>query len=409
MNVALFSLLVLIAVIVVGFIYKINVGLLGIAFAYIIGHFFTGMKESAILDGWPLRLFFMLLGMMLIFSVARANGTLEFVAKKFSTLPYVNTKLVPWVIFFLAAVVSGVGVGPITVPAIMSPLFVEIAREEDIPENLALLMGASGAIAGGFTNLAPTGIVAHTLAAQVGVESFMPIGIRGFLTFFSHGVIFYLLLGGLRLKNHVRDSSQKIVLEKKQLLTLIVIITVIIAILVFKLDIGFAAFTGYAILLLFNVGDQDKAIAGISWGTLFLICGVSILVNVVKVSGGIDAVSKFLTAFMNERSAATIMTVLAGLMSSVSSATGVVMPTLIPTLPGIAAELGAAVSVQTLVTAVVIGSLVVPYSPLSTVGAFLMGAASERSDKHALFTQLLIVAFSLLVLTSCFFWAGVYN
>ena len=103
------------------------------------------------------------------------------------------------------------------------------------------------------------------------------------------------------------------------------------------------------------------------------------------------------------------MTLLAGLMSSVSSASGVVMPALIPTIPRIISELGGGVSALSLSAAVILGAHAVPYSPLSTMGAIGMAVASERSNKAKLFTDLLIAAGAMLLLTAILFFIGLYN
>lgn len=96
-------------------------------------------------------------------------------------------------------------------------------------------------------------------------------------------------------------------------------------------------------------------------------------------------------------------------MSSVSSASGVVMPTLIPTIPGIVRGLRGAVDAQMLVAAVIVGAHSVTYSPLSTMGAIGMAAASEKCDKQKLFAQLMLIAFVSLIFTSTLFYMGVYN
>ena len=55
--------------------------------------------------------------------------------------------------------------------------------------------------------------------------------------------------------------------------------------------------------------------------------------------GGIRLLTEALSKLMGEKTANPIITVLAGVMSWFSSASGVVMPTLIPTVPGLAASL----------------------------------------------------------------------
>ena len=270
-------------------------------------------------------------------------------------------------------------------------------------------MCIAGSIAGGLSTLAPTGIIGNDLTQAIGLKSYTPIFIMSLFTFSLHGVIFFFVFGGLKLKKAPAKPRQPMNLDRKQLLTLGVIGVVIFSILGYKFDLGLTAFAGAALLLVFRAADQDEAVANVAWSTLLLICGVSVLVNVIKVSGGIDLMAEYLTKAMNPVSASAIMAMLAGVLSSVSSASGVVMPTLIPTIPGILKELGISGNILIMSAAVIIGAHVVPYSPLSTMGAMGMAAASERSNKQRLFTELLLVAAVLLFFTSLLFFVGVYN
>ena len=77
MNLPVLSLTALLIAILVSCVSRINVGFLSIAFALIIGVFFGGMKVTEIVAGFPASLFLTLVGITLLFSQARVNGTLE--------------------------------------------------------------------------------------------------------------------------------------------------------------------------------------------------------------------------------------------------------------------------------------------------------------------------------------------
>lgn len=406
-SVALFA---LVFAIILGIKTDINLGIICIALAYLIGHFTVGIPSADIyMQGWPLKLFFMLLGMTLLFGIARINGTFTILAEQICSLSFGSRKLMCLIIFVFCALVSMVGVGTIVTPAILLPLIVEIAREEQIPEPLALVLGIAGAIAGGMSPLAPTGIIGTNLAAKIGVTNYTPIFFICLITYSLETIFFFALLGGLKLKRSAPRPRPSFRLNKNQALTMLVIMIVVLSILVFKLDLGMTAFTGAAILLILKAADEKEAIAGIAWVTLMLICGVSILVNVITVSGGIDLLSSLLVKIMNGRTAPPVINTLAGLMSAVSSASGVVMPTLIPTIPGIVEKLGGATNAQILTAAVVVGSHSVVYSPLSTMGAIGMSASSGDIDRQKLFAQLMMIAFVSLIFTSLLFFTGIYD
>ena len=66
--------------IAIGRVRKINIGLVAIPFAYIIGAFFMHIKPSDVIDLWPSHIFFAILAISLFFGFAMANGTLAEIA-----------------------------------------------------------------------------------------------------------------------------------------------------------------------------------------------------------------------------------------------------------------------------------------------------------------------------------------
>src|SRR5262245_31382945 len=80
MNLGLISLLALVLAVVLSCFTQLNVGVLCIALAWVIGVFLGGMELKDVLSGFPVDIFLTLTGVTLIFSQARVNGTLERVA-----------------------------------------------------------------------------------------------------------------------------------------------------------------------------------------------------------------------------------------------------------------------------------------------------------------------------------------
>jgi Na+/H+ antiporter NhaD/arsenite permease-like protein len=410
MNIQVLTLIGLVVAIFIGFKRKVNTGLVSIAFAYVIGFFIVGIKAKTIyVEGFPTKLFFILLGMTFLFSIAKVNGTLEIIARKVSKLAKGNTKILPILFFVMCAVIAALGPGPIVVPALMLPIAMEVAKEEDIPDILMASIVIAGSLAGGLSPLSPSGIIASNLAYEVGVENYTPIFLNVILTTTFQAVIFYLMFGGLKLKGKGKSNEVNSSFNKNQVETMVVITCVIIGILILKLDIGLTAFTGATILLLISPSIQKEAIQNVPWSTLLLIAGVAILVNVVKTAGGIETLSTFLASIMNEKTAASIMSIMGGSMSAVSSASGVVMPTLIPTVQGIAEQMGYAVSASSLISAIVVGAHVVTYSPLSTLGALAMASATDRVNKEKFFGQLLILGFGSILFAALLGFIGIYR
>lgn len=75
MNFAVISLIILVIVLVIGYKFKINTGLLSIACAMFLGHF-IGMTDKQIIGGFATTLFVQLTGVMLLFSICSENNAL---------------------------------------------------------------------------------------------------------------------------------------------------------------------------------------------------------------------------------------------------------------------------------------------------------------------------------------------
>lgn len=412
-TIAIISLVLFVVTIVIGFIRKVNIGLVGCAMAFLVGCFLVKMSPKQVIQGFPTKLIVLLMGVTFLFSIAKVNKTMEKVSMAIVRLAKGNAKLLPFVFFVLTGGLAAIGPGPVAMTAIMAPLVMPIGKKAGIPDILTATSTICGGLAGGLTAISASGAVAYSLGQEVGITNYTPVFLNVMITSIIQFLLYYFLLKGHKLKKIADDPADKdavnIKLNVKQIITLIAIALFILSVVVFKTDVGLTAFCAGAILLLVGVADQKASIMGISWSTILLIGGMSMLVNVISVSGGIDMVSTGLAKIMGPRTGTPIMLCLAGLMSTVSSASGVVMPTLIPTIPKVIAEMGGGLSQVALLSAVVIGAHCVTFSPLSTLGAATLSCANEETDKSKMFTQELIIGFTAIPLCMLFALIGLYN
>ncbi len=408
------SLIALLVCIVVAFIKKINAGILAIPLAFIVGVYMMGMSSKEVIAGFPTSLVFTLLGIMFIFGIATSNGTLDKIAELITNLAGSRVKLIPYVFYFFAVAVSCC-VGGIIGGSLVCPIAMKVGKREGIPDYLtgtAVIFGVQG---GAMTSIAANGIIALGLMNEIGMDGrVLPLWLHMMLSALICFTVCYLVGGGLKLAPLPlqENGHTKITFDRKQKITLVALLVLIVSTAVFKTDVPLTGFTVGAILILLGCGDANEAIKQISWTTIMLLAGVSMLVNVITVAGGIDAASAWLASIMTPATADSIMILTGGAMSAVSSATGVVMPTLIPTAPEIAAQMGGTVSVASIVSSIVIGANIVPISPLSTMGGIAMACSNEGTDKSKLFNSFLlsailaVVGCALLALTGFYklFW-----
>ena len=132
MNIALISLIALVMAIAIGYFRKLNTGILSIGFAFLIGVFLVGLEAKQIIGGWPLKLFFVLLGMTFLFSIAGVNGTLKLVAQKVIYVTGGNRKLIPIAFFVMSGMLAAIGPGNIAICALILPIAMAVSSEENI-------------------------------------------------------------------------------------------------------------------------------------------------------------------------------------------------------------------------------------------------------------------------------------
>lgn len=388
------SLLVLVAVIAVGFIKKINIGFFSIGAAFLLmllgmavdfqvpaGEAMRALKASDVTKGFSSSMFVTLVGVTFLFGMASQNGTLDLFSKKIVALVGKRTYLIPVLMFFLSAFISAIGPGHIAAGILMTTFAVYLALELDINPMATALYAKLGANAGCASPLSLTGILAKELSTPLGYDGFsLHLFLSTLLSGFVFTLVVYILYKGYKVKaDNPMKLSEIPKFNRKQQITMASIVIMVICCIGFKLDTGLFAFVMAAVLILLGCADEKKAIKSIPWGTLIMICGVGVLVNMISVMGGIDLISDTLASFMTARTAAPIMAATSGILSWVSSTTAVVMPTLYPISAEICQRF-AGVNYVELISAITATSFAAAISPLSTGGAIIMSSYSAARE-----------------------------
>ena len=118
---ALIALIVLIAVIAIGFVLKKNVGLIAMLAAAVLG-VAIGQDDSTTIAGFSASTFVMLLGVSLLCTVATGNGTLELMAKKFLRLSGGHVAVAPIIMYLIGFIIAAVGPGCVPALGIVAAL-----------------------------------------------------------------------------------------------------------------------------------------------------------------------------------------------------------------------------------------------------------------------------------------------
>lgn len=415
MNLPVISLVALIIAILISCFTRLNAGLLSIAFAFIIGVLLKGLKLQEVVGGFPSSLFLTLVGVTLLFAQAQTNGTLDKVAQRAIHLARGNAGLIPIIFFVLALVVSGVGPGNIAAVALLAPVAMAVAGRAGISAFLMAIMICNGAGAGSLSPFAPGGVIANGLMTKAGMpDAAWP---NFYNTLLAQSVVAfagYFVFGGVKLFK--RKPSPEMIEElrhtvepfdARQKFTLVVIAALVVSVVGFKLDVTIGAFVGAALLSATRSADEEKSIKAIPWNTVLMVCGVTVLVAILEKAGGMDLFTSMLAKLANQRSVTGVIAFVTGLVSVYSSSTGVVLPTFLPTIPGLIEKLGGGDALA-IAYSINVGAHLVDVSPLSTLGALCIANAVESEDRTKLFYWMLAWGLSMAVVGAvvCFVFFG---
>jgi Na+/H+ antiporter NhaD/arsenite permease-like protein len=429
MDLAWISVIALVITVLVSCSTRLNPGVLAICCSWVIVVFIAPMVDQPIalkevLGKFPAELFLTLTGVTLLFTQAQVNGTLDRIAQAAIRACRGNPGLIPLAFFSLSATVSAVGAGSVATAALVAPMAMAAAGNARVPAFLMVMMVGHGAIAGGMSPFAMTGVIANGLMARMGFPGyawhnfFHNLAANAFVA-----ITGYLLFGGWRLfrqrtgqptgtdPRQDKGSAPLAVpgrFEWKHQVTLAVIFMLIVAVVVLHLDVGMAAFVGVAILTLSQAADERETFRTAPWSVILMVCGVTILTSLIERTGGIERIATAIADVSTPRTLPGILGFATGVVSVYSSTSGVVLPAFLPAIPALLERVGGGDPIP-LASSINIGANLVDVSPLSTIGALCIACASPTEDRRLLFHQVLAWGLSMSVvggLLCTLFFAG---
>ena len=411
MNVPTISLIALLVAIVISCTTDLNIGTLAIGLSLVVGHYFGGVNIPDIVRGYPTGLLILLAGTTYLFAIAQTNGTLEKVSKYTIKAARGRVALLPVVLFFLAFGLSSMGPGQITISALLAPPAMLLADEVGMSPLLMALVVGNGAQAGAMSPIAPPGIISANILSKIGVTGVSGIlWLNMLIVHVAVSVLAYVLFGGIRLLR-TEDSGQRETLRNlsvspftpAQWATIAGIGVLVVGAVFFKIDIGFGAFMIGALLSLFKAVDEGKAIKAMPWGTILMVTGVTVLVELMSKVGGIDLFAMLIAKMSTAYTVTMVAGFWAGLVSAYASTTGVILPAFLPMAKPLLQQVGGT-DLMALVSSIVVCGFVVDLSPLSTTGAVFIANAGPKADKNRLFRDMLIWGLSMSVVGAVVSW-----
>lgn len=440
MNIQIMSIGLLAGMFVVATIHPINMGALAFACAFLVGSLVMAMKTSEIFAGFPSDLFLTLVGITYLFAIAQINGTIDWLVEGAVKLVRGHVAWIPWVMFLVAAVITGFGaLGPAAV-AILAPVALGFAFQYRINPVLMGLMVIHGAQAGGFSPISVYGGITNQIVEKAGLP-FAPTSLflSSFFFNLAIAVLVFFVFGGAKIvrkrpvkagplpdlhpegvtqtivghggttaapiSHHVFEEGGKngpapLALSAERLMTLVALTGLAIGALVFKFNVGLVAITAAVGLALLSPNTQKAAIDKVSWSTVLLIAGIITYVGVMEKIGTIDYVAHGISSLGNPLLVALLLCFTGAIVSAFASSTallGAIIPLAVPFL------LQGHISAIGVVAAIAISTTIVDTSPFSTNGALVVANAQE-SERESVLKALLIYSALIAIIGPVIAW-----
>ena len=418
----------------------LNVGFLGIAFGIIVGGVFAGTPASKVMNAFPLSLFMILVGVTFLFGMAQTNGTMEKLTAYSIRACKGNTALVPIIIYILATFITTIGPGNIAGCALMAPVAMAIASKVKMPAFLMTLLVVGACNGAAFSPFAPTGIISNGIIAKCAPELGIPADYLNTLAWKIHfnstiaqgfvNIGGFFVMGGLKWIREQKGAALDIdelapkpePFNAAQTTTLLLVAILIILVVVPGLpgvkgtlpktitnmlsNVGSISFVLSIVLMLTGYGDSKAAVKVMPWSVIMMVCGVSVLIDVMDKSGGLNFLVQIMSSVAGPTTICFWASFVPAVISAYSSSSGVVMPMFLPMTPGLVELTGG--DPIAIISAIDVGSHLVDTSPLSTLGALCIASAGEEEDKGVLFRKLLIWGLSMSIVSGivCYVFFG---
>jgi Na+/H+ antiporter NhaD/arsenite permease-like protein len=433
------SILVLIAIFLVGTTRGINMGVLGIVAAFGLGTA-LGVSEDDIFAGFPGDLFVILVGVTYLFAIATANGTVDWLIRAAVHAVGGRTAAIPWVMFLVTAALTAAGAVVPGAVAIIAPIGLGFALQYGINPVLMGLLIVNGATAGGFSPISVFGSIVNGVVERNDLaENAMLLFVSSFVFNLLLSVVVFFMFGGRELlrrrvpvgmppgadeerRFERRDEAEKAAagsrppmaggsaeatyadqvpsLDRDKILTLVGIVSLVAVVLAFEVDVGFVALSIAAILALIAPKSAKGAVNNVAWSTVLLICGIVMYVGLLETLGTIDWLGEQVAKIDEPLLAALLICYVGGVVSAFASTTGILgalIPLAVPFL-----ETGAVGAVG-LIIALSISSSVVDSSPFSTSGALTV-ANTPAEKRDLVFRRLMQWGMSMVLVAPPIAW-----
>jgi di/tricarboxylate transporter len=434
MTMQIISIVGLVLIVLLATLRSVNMGAIAFLGAFLLGTLVFDVSEDDLFAGFPGDLFVVLVGVTLLFAIAKGNGTVDWLVHVGVKAVRGRIAFIPWVMFVVTAVLTSVGAVVPGAVAIMAPIGLSFAARHRINPLLMGLLIINGASAGGFSPIGVFGVITNGVVERESLASNPALlWASTFLFNAALSVVVFVLFGGRELLRRrveptwqdvtgetgpdeptgeggssgpvatraaAQTEVEQVTLNTQRVITLAGLLTLVVGALVFDIDVGLLALSIATVICILFPKECKECVSQVAWPTVLLICGVVTYVSLMQQIGTIDMLGSNVAKIGVPLLAAFVICLIGGAVSAFASTTGILgalIPLAVPFL--LAGEVGAV----GMIIALAISSSVVDSSPFSTSGALVV-ASSGPDVRDRVFRGLMTWGLSMIIVAPVLSW-----
>lgn len=385
--------------IVIGTKLKVNIGIVALAFTFIIGVTVSGLSGKTVAGLLPTNIFVTQLVATFFYGFASLNGAFNGIADRIIYKTKHSKAALPIILAACALIISALGAGGEATPLIVSPIAFMLAAEAGFHPVLASLAVWGGSICTIGAKWTAGGAVANSIwAADIGEEIANQAStyILLILLVFGFGAVIVMnLIHKKELKPIAMEKPEPFTpVQKKSLVIvsaamLIMLVPAVInsffpnpvtAWITGHITIQVVCLVGSLIFVVMRLADPKEVFTKkVPWNSIITLAGMGALVALSGQLGIVDSVGKWIGDTIPAKFMPVMLVFVSGVLSYVVAASSVIYPLFAPMVPALAAASG--LNPIVIVVSIMLGANISSFSPVSTGGAMAMlGANEEQRD-----------------------------
>ncbi|MFC4003504.1 SLC13 family permease [Prauserella oleivorans] len=436
MSIQIYSIVGLVLIFLLATLRSVNMGAVAFLGAFVLSTFVVGESEDDLFSGFPGDLFVVLVGVTLLFAIAKTNGTVDWLIHAGVRAVRGRIALIPWVMFAITSLLTMVGAVVPGAVAIMAPIGLNFANRYRINPMLMGLLIINGASAGGFSPISIFGSITNGVVERNGLPGNPTLlWVASFVFNAALSVVVFFLFGGKQLLGRRVGTSAEpaepaeptepsgpsgtggpaplptgggtatatrtgapaytpvTTLDTQRTVTLIGLVVLAVGALALEFDVGLLALSIATVICVLSPGTTKACVGQVAWPTVLLICGVVTYVSLMERIGTIEFLGDSVAGIGVPLLAAFVICLIGAAVSAFASTTGILgalIPLAVPFL--LTGQVGAV----GMIIALAIASSVVDSSPFSTSGALVV-ASSPEEVRDSVFRRLMIWGMSMIL------------